>query len=77
MAGPTCDILHPEVGSTGTDGDAVVTGLDLGVDDRDAGRQLDVDAVGVGAVTGSRDPNSLEFDLFAAVDHNVEHLAVQ
>ena len=37
---------------------------------------LDVDAVGVGTVSGGRNPNPLHLHVVAPIEHYVEHLAV-
>lgn len=76
MARAAGDALDPEAGSAGADGDAVVAGPDVGANDVDVGRHLDVDAVGVGAASGRLDVDVLQLDVFALKDHDVEKLAV-
>ena len=76
MARSASDVFNPEIGGPGADGDAVVAGGDLGVENGDSGGGLDVDAVGVGTVSGGRNPNSLHLHVVAPIEHYVEHLAV-
>ena len=76
MARATGNMFNPQVLGTGADGDAVIAGFDGGTLDDNVSRELDVDAVGVGAVAVGDDFNSLNLNVGAGIYHNVEHLAV-
>ena len=76
MARATNNVLNPQVLGAGADGDAVVPGSDGGVLDDDIGGELDMDAVGVGAVAARNDVDPLKAHILGGVYHNVEHLAV-
>lgn len=70
------NVLNPQVGGTGANWDAIIAGLDLGVEDGDAWRWLHVNAIGVWAVAIGEDLDALNFHVAAAIDDDVEHLAV-
>ena len=76
MARSTCNIFNPQVSGAGADGDTIVAGPDSRVEDGDIGGELDVDAVGVGAVSGSHDLHSMYFDVVASTDDHVEYLTI-
>ena len=76
VARAACDVLNKHVGGSGTHGDAVVPGGNAGVGDGNSRRPSNVNSVGVGAFVGRDDFDVLEFCVAAAVDDNVEHLAV-
>ena len=69
MSRATFDVLHPQVTGARSDRNAVVSGPDRAAGDGDAGRTLDMDSVGVGALVRGdylHVPNS---HIFAAIDH--------
>lgn len=76
MAWSTCNVFNPQISGAGADGDAIVTGLNFRVEDGDVGGHLDMDAVGVGAVSGGHDLHALRFYVLASLDHYVEHLTI-
>lgn len=53
MTRAACYIFDPKSVSAGTDGDAIVSCGDFSIEDRDGGGRLNVDTIGVGAVSGS------------------------
>lgn len=69
--------LDPDAGCSFAHRDAVVSCLYGGTGDGHVTGLLDVDAVGVGAIAWRSDLESLERDVPAGEDQNVEHLAVQ
>ena len=76
VARAACDVLDEQVGGSGTHGDAVVASGDVGVGDGHSRRPPDVNSIGVGAFIGCGDFYILEFCVAAAVDDDVEHLAI-
>lgn len=76
MAGTARQALDPQVLGAGADGDAIVAGFDGGVEDGNVLRVLDVDSVGVGALSGGDHPHSSHLNVLAVVHGHVEHLAV-
>ncbi|RRT56261.1 hypothetical protein B296_00024064 [Ensete ventricosum] len=77
MSWAASDLFDPDVGGSFANGDAVVAGLYAGVDHGHVARFLDVDAVGVGAVSRGADGRALYLDAAAAKDGDVEELAVK
>lgn len=77
MPRATHNILDPQVSGTGTDRDTVITGSDLRVQDSDAARQLYMNAIRVWTGPGCSDLNPLNSHIAAAIDNDVEQLAVE
>lgn len=77
MTRTACHAFDPEVLSARTNGDAVVSSSDGGVEDGNISRQLDVDAVRVGAVTIGDQLHSSHLHILAMIYYHVEHLAIQ
>ena len=77
MPRSTCNILNPQVGSTGANWDAIITSPDLGVENCDSWWWLHMNAISVWAVSGSGDFDTLHFHFLAAIDDDMEHLAVE
>lgn len=71
VAGAARDAVDDEAHRAWADGDAVIAGLDVGIEDGDAGWALDMDAIGVGAVSSSLNPHSLHLAVGAFVQHQV------
>ena len=76
MAWSTCYVFNPQVRRARADGDAIIAGTNFGAENSDVGGHLDMDAVGVRAVSGCCDGNALCLDVLASIEHYVEHLAV-
>lgn len=76
MARATRYPLYQEVAGAGADGDTVVAGLHAAAGDGDAVGFLDMDAVCVGAVSGSQQFHSLDPHILAAVQPQVVGLAI-
>ena len=76
MARATNNVLNAQVLGARANGDAVVPGFDGGVLDDDIGRELYMDAVGVGAVAARNDVVSLKAHILGGLYLNVVHLAV-
>lgn len=76
MARSTSHIFNPEIRGARANRNTIVTRSDPRIQDGDSGRCLNVNAIGVGAIPGSRDFHSLHFDVLTGIDDNVEHLAI-
>jgi len=77
MSWSTCNVFNPQVSGSRAYGDAIISGSNFGVEDGDVGGHLDVDAVGVRAVSVGQDLHSLHLHILTSVEHYVEHLTVQ
>ena len=77
MARSTCNIFNPQVRGARANGYAIVTGADFGVKDCDVRRELDVNSVGVRAVSGGDDLDTSHFDVVASIENYVEQLAIK
>lgn len=76
MAWAALDLGDGDVGVAVTEGDAVVTYADDRLGDEDVGWAANVNAVGVGAIVGSRDVEIAHLHVCASVDSNMVALAV-
>lgn len=76
VARATINVLNPQIGSAWTDRDAIISGSDVGVQNRDHGRLCNVNAVCVRATAGGQHRHSMNLDIVAVVDNNVEHLTI-
>lgn len=76
MSWAAIDLLDPEIGRARPDRDAVVTRPNARAGNGHACGHLDMDSVGVGAISQCSDLDILYRDVAAAVDHNVVELAV-
>ncbi len=76
MTGTACDALNPQVLGARANGDAIIPGFDDGVHYCNISWKLNMDAVCVWAVTGGYNFDSFNMHILAAIEHNVEHLAV-
>lgn len=76
MARSTSYIFNPQARSGRSDGNTIVAGANLGVEDGDVRRPLDMNAIGVRAVSGGVDLHAFHSDLVAPIEDNVELLAI-
>lgn len=76
MAGSTCNVFDPQIICARAYGDAIVTGPNFGVEDGDVGGHMNMDAVGVWALTGGDNIYPLRFNVLATIEHYVEHLTI-
>lgn len=76
MSWSTSNVFDPQVSGSRTNGDAIIACSNFGVDDGDVWWHLDMDAVGVGAVSIGQDLHSLQLHVLASIEHYVEHLTV-
>lgn len=76
MARTARDVFNPNVVATMAHRDAVIASTHDGVRYSDGVRQMDVDAVSVGAIPRRRYVNGLHRDVTASIDGHVKHLTV-
>jgi len=76
MSRSTCNVFNPQITGTRTNWYTIITGSNFGVDDGDVGGHLDVDAVGVWAVSGCHDIYTLRFYILASIERYVKHLTI-
>lgn len=77
MARATCNIFNPRVGGAGANGHTIISSPDVGAKYSDIRRQLNVNAIGVGAVSGGGHLHAEHFNVVASIEGNVEQLAIE
>ena len=68
MARAACNIFKPQVCGAWTDGDAIVSGLNVGAENSNAVGPFNMNSVGVRAIFVGNYPHTLKFDALAFMD---------
>ena len=76
MARAANNVVHVHLGGAGANGDTVVAGGNISMADTNIIRIPNVDAIGVGAITGSHNCQILNYHVVASINKNMDCVAV-